>query len=154
MRLESPLRIVEQDPPAEPLCRRAAWRQRLIDAERGFVRCFRSDSTFFVHFFGGIIVVAAGLVLGLGTLQWGLVGVCLTAVLSAGMFHQALRTLAEANPDPSSSAPQDAVAMGTAAVTIMIAGACLVVGLVFCERVSEMFPDSSAERPVTYMSRR
>ena len=38
--------------------RRPAWRQRLVQAERGLVKGVRSDSAFFVHFFGGSIALA------------------------------------------------------------------------------------------------
>ena len=83
--------------------RRPAWRERLVQAERGLVRGIRSDSAFFVHFFGIVIVIAAALVLRIGWMQWVAIAGCLTLVLTAEMFNQALKTLARSGSGQSQS---------------------------------------------------
>ncbi|MFM8582773.1 MAG: diacylglycerol kinase, partial [Planctomycetaceae bacterium] len=74
--------------------RRPAWRQRLIQAERGLAWGLRADSVFFVHFFGIALVISAGLAFGLALWQWVAIVLALTVVLSAEMFQQALKLLA------------------------------------------------------------
>ena len=98
--------------------RRPAWRQRLVQAERGLVGGVRSDSAFFVHFFGISIVVAAALVLGVGPMQWIGIAACLTIVLTAEMFNQALKALAHATAEPAAPGVQRALAIGSAAVIV------------------------------------
>ncbi len=120
-------------------CRRPAWRQRLIQAERGLVRGIRSDSAFFVHFFGISIVIAAALVLGIGWMQWVAIAGCLALVLTAEMFNQALKALAQACGQDSSADGQRALAIGTAAVLVACIGSTVVLTLVFWQRCEQMF---------------
>lgn len=119
--------------------RRPAWRQRLVQAERGLVRGVRSDSAFFVHFFGICTVIAAALVLGIGWVQWIGIAGCLTLVLTAEMFNQALKTLVQSlGPEPSPGV-QRALAIGTAAVLVACAGSTIVLALVFWQRFEQLF---------------
>ena len=119
--------------------RRPAWRERLVIAERGLVRGVRSDSAFFVHFFGIAIVIAAALVLGIGWMQWVAIAGCLTLVLTAEMFNQALKTLAKSLDDPASLEIQRALAIGTAAVLVACVGSSIVLTLVFWQRLAVLF---------------
>ncbi len=129
--------------------RRPAWRERLVQAERGLVRGIRSDSAFFVHFFGIAIVIAAALVLGIGWMQWVAIAGCLTLVLTAEMFNQALKTLVHSGFAQSGSNPpagqelspgaQRALAIGTAAVLVACAGSTVVLTLVFWQRFDQLF---------------
>jgi undecaprenol kinase/diacylglycerol kinase (ATP) len=118
--------------------RRAAWRQRLVEAERGFVRGIRGDAVFFVHFFGISAVIAAATILGLSWIHWiGIVG-CLTLVLTAEMFNQALKELAQPDERPMTVALRRAVAMGTAAVMVACTGSTIMMTLVFWQRLREL----------------
>ena len=124
--------------------RRPAWRERLVQAERGLVRGIRSDSAFFVHFFGIVIVVAAALVLGIGWMQWVAIAGCLTLVLTAEMFNQALKTLAQSGLEETGgqelpAGTQRALAIGTAAVLVACTGSIIVLTLVFWQRVDQLF---------------
>ena len=119
--------------------RRPAWRERLVIAERGLVRGVRSDSAFFVHFFGIAIVIAAALVLGIGWMQWVAIAGCLTLVLTAEMFNQALKALAGAQGDDLSAGARRALAIGTAAVLVACAGSITVLTLVFWQRFEQLF---------------
>lgn len=118
---------------------RAAWRQRLVQAERGLVGGVRSDSVFFVHFFGISLVVAAALVLEVGPIQWIAIAACLTIVLTAEMFNQALKSLAKPDDRPCGPAARRAVAMGTAAVMVACTGSSLVLTMVFWQRLQQIF---------------
>lgn len=121
-----------------PHRRRPAWRQRLVTAERGLVGGVRSDSVFFVHFFGISLVIAAALVLGVGSMQWIAIAACLTLVLTAEMFNQALKSLAQPDERPCGPSAKRAIAMGTAAVMVACTGSTLVMVLVFWQRLQEL----------------
>jgi diacylglycerol kinase len=119
--------------------RRPQWRQDLVEAERGLVRGVRSNSAFFVHFFGICIVIAAALVLGIGWMQWVAIAGCLTLVLTSQMFNQALKALAESRSGDSSPGVERALAIGTAAVLVACIGSTVVLTLVFWQRVEQLF---------------
>lgn len=125
--------------PRQARRRRSAWRQRLVQAERGFVRGVRSDSVFCVHFFIISIIVAAAFVLGFGPLQWITLTGCLTLVLSTEMVSQALKTLVHDPDRPPTAAAERAAAIGTAAVMVAAVGACIVMAIVFAQRLRELF---------------
>jgi diacylglycerol kinase len=133
------VRIVD-DSHDEPLPRRrAAWRQTLVQAERGLVGGFRSGSALFVHFFGISIVIAAALVLGIDWTHWIGIAGCLTLVLTAEMFNQALKALACASDLHSTPQGQRALAIGTAAVVVSCAGSTIILTLIFWQRCQQMF---------------
>jgi len=119
--------------------RRSAWRERLVLAERGLVRGVRSDSVFFVHFFGISIVLAAAFVFSIGWMQWMAIAGCLTLVLTAEMFNQALKALTHASQQESSPGGQRALAIGTAAVLVSCIGSTVVLTLVFWQRFEQLF---------------
>jgi diacylglycerol kinase len=121
-----------------PHRRRSAWRQRLVTAERGLVGGVRSDSVFFVHFFGISLVIAAAIVLDVGFVQWIVIAACLTLVLTAEMFNQALKSLAQPDDAPPSPSARRAIAMGTAAVMVACSGSTLVMLLVFWQRLRQV----------------
>lgn len=121
-----------------PHRRRPAWRERLVTAERGLVGGVRSDSVFFVHFFGISLVIAAALVLGVGLMQWIAIAACLSLVLTAEMFNQALKSLALPDGRPCNPGAKRAIAMGTAAVMVACTGSTLVMILVFWHRLQEL----------------
>jgi diacylglycerol kinase len=118
---------------------RPAWRQRLVQAERGIASGVRSDSTFFVHGFTCSIVLAAAVVIGLSLVQWALLILALTLALAAEMFNQVLKVLLQnASPQFADSA-QKALGISTAAVLISIVGVVITIGLIFGERLFEVF---------------
>ena len=128
-------------PNAKSRKNRAAWRQRLVDAERGFSQGLRSDSTFFVHFFVGTVIVAAGFVLGISLLQWTVVVLALTLVLSAEMFNQVLQAIWKTVGHHLSQEGVNAVRMGTAAVFVTLLGAAVTIVLIFGQRLSQLLAD-------------
>ena len=60
--------------------RRCAWRQRMIEAERGLRLSLRMDGTLFVHLFVASCVIAAGFVLGLSTQQSAIVSLAIAPI--------------------------------------------------------------------------
>ncbi|HEY3964309.1 MAG TPA: diacylglycerol kinase [Planctomycetaceae bacterium] len=131
--------------PADRVCihpshpQRSAWREKLVRAERGLVRGIRCDSAFFVHFFGISIVIAAALVLGIGWMQWTAIVGCLTLVLTAQMFNQALKSLAHTEDETPASHVERALAIGTAAVLVSCTGSTVILTVIFWQRIGELF---------------
>ena len=121
-----------------PSKRRPAWRQRLVDAERGLSQGFRLDSTFYGHFFVSSIVLAAALVLGISLVSWTILILALTVVLSAEMFNQVLKAIWQTLGHQLGEPAQSVLRMGTAAVFVSILGAVLTIGLILGQRLSQM----------------
>lgn len=133
------IHIVHEPHGEPPQRRRAAWRQTLVQAERGLVGGFRSGSALFVHFFGISIVIAAALVLGIEWTHWIGIAGCLTLVLTAEMFNQALKALASAGDRQSTPDVQRALAIGTAAVIVSCTGSTIILTLIFWQRFQQLF---------------
>jgi undecaprenol kinase/diacylglycerol kinase (ATP) len=134
-----PIRIAHEAHSEPPSRRRSAWRETLVQAERGLVGGFRSGSALFVHFFGISIVIAAALVLGIEWTHWIGIAGCLTLVLTAEMFNQAFKTLASANGQESTPEVQRALAIGTAAVVVSCTGSTIILTLIFWQRFQQLF---------------
>ena len=75
------------------LPKKRRWRAKFGDAFRGLKFGVRGQSSFFVHFFFGALVLAAAAVLRFEAWQWcALVG-CIGLVLTAELFNSAVETL-------------------------------------------------------------
>ena len=117
---------------------RAAWRQRLVQAERGIGNGARQDSIFFVHIFTTTLILLAGGVLGLTPWQWLLVFGSLILLFVAELFNQALKSLAQAFGETPPPAVQQALGMSTAASMLALGGALVIAGCTLGERVMAM----------------
>lgn len=118
---------------------RAAWRQRLVQAERGIGNGARQDSIFFVHIFTSTLILLAGAVLGLLAWQWMLVLISLFVLFVAELFNQALKSLVLAFGETPPVAAQKALGMSTAASMLALCGVLVIAGCALGQRVSEMF---------------
>lgn len=118
---------------------RAAWRERLVVAERGIGNGARQDSIFFVYIFTATLILLAGGVLGLPSWKWMLIVSSLIALFVAELFNQALKALASGFGENPPSAVQQGLGMSTAASVLALCGALLIAGFTLGDRVSEMF---------------
>ncbi|MBW3543417.1 MAG: diacylglycerol kinase [Planctomycetes bacterium] len=116
--------------------RRAPWRRRLVEAERGITQGFRGDSTLFGHLFGGTLVLAMALVLGLSVLEWAVLVLALTVVLAAELFNKVLTILCRREILVGDETLKHIASIGTAAVICTMSGSLVVVGLLFGRRLS------------------
>ncbi len=137
----TPARMVDEAHTQPEPRRRSAWRETLVQAERGLVGGFRAGSELVVHFFGISIVIAAAAVLGIERMHWIAIAGCLTVVLTAEMFNLALRALASAIGQPASPQVQRALAIGTAAVLLSCIGSTIILTLIFWQRFQQLFAD-------------
>lgn len=118
---------------------RSPLKQRLVDAERGVTLGLRRDSTLFVHFFAGSTVAATALVTGLNLCQWAVLLLAFSVVIAAELFQQVIKTLVEGLGHHFPETAQRAIRLGTAAAFVVIVGAALAVGMVFWQRLAELF---------------
>lgn len=115
--------------------RRPHWRQPLVEIESGLRQGLRCDGSFYSLFFAASVVIASALVLGFPIIEWAVLILSLTVVLSAQMFHQLLKMLWQHEGRLLSRRTQEALRIGTAAVFVTIAGSLTVCGLLFARRI-------------------
>ncbi len=127
------------EPASLPRSSRPAWRQRLVDAERGVMQGIRGDSAFFVYFFLSSATIAGCVVLGISLIHWTIVILALTLVLSAEMFNQVLKALLTDFGRPRDDSARAALRMAVAAVFVAITGSVIVIGLTLGQSAVEMF---------------
>lgn len=119
--------------------KRSAWRQWLIEAERGITAGFRSDSVFFVHLFAGSLAVAAAVLLGLDATQWGIVILALSMTIASELFHQVLKQLGGLI-DSTEEAPAAALRrFGAAAVAVATIGSVTSISVILGSRLWSLF---------------
>jgi diacylglycerol kinase len=70
------------------------WRHKFGDAFRGLKLGIRGHSSFSVHFFFSVLVIAGAIILGCSLEQWCLLLSAIGMVLTAELFNSALETLA------------------------------------------------------------
>jgi diacylglycerol kinase len=111
----------------------------LVEAERGLTAGFRSDSVFFVHLFGGCLVVAAAVLFGLTVTQWAVLILALSVTIAAELFHQVLKQLgdllAETAPRPAAKVSR----LATAAVAVSTFGTLLTAAVLLGSRLWALF---------------
>ncbi|MBN1910129.1 MAG: diacylglycerol kinase [Pirellulales bacterium] len=103
-----------------------SWSAKFGDAFRGLKQGVRGQSSFFVHFFVAAAVVVAGLGVGVSRLEWCVLVLCMTIVLSAEMFNSALESMARAVTRQHDTDLGGALDIGSAAVLLASIGAAVV----------------------------
>jgi diacylglycerol kinase len=120
----------------EPRRTRSHWRQRLVEAERGFSYSFRADSALYRHMFLDSLLLAMCGVLGLSATQWAIVALGLTVMLSAELFAQGLQIVASQLPD---RLRKQTMSLAAAAKLLAILGCTSAIGIVLVIRLRELF---------------
>jgi diacylglycerol kinase len=86
--------MMSDDEPDTPVAaRKRPWRHKFGDAFRGLKLGIRGHSSFSVHFFFAVLVVAAAIVLRCSLEQWCILLGCIGMVLTAELFNSAIETL-------------------------------------------------------------
>jgi diacylglycerol kinase len=116
--------------------RRSAWRQKLVDAERGLAHSFRADSALHLHLFFDCLMLATCGVLGLTAIHWAVVVASLTTMLSAELFYQGLQALAA---ECSPTARKQASTVAAAAKLLAFCGSTAAMAIILCLRFRELF---------------
>ena len=115
-----------------------SWPDKFRDAFRGVKEGVRGQSSFFVHFFVAAAVLAAGVVLGINQVEWCLLVLCISGVLTAEMFNSALESMAKAITGESDPHLGNSLDIGSAAVLLASIGASTVGVVIFGRRVAEL----------------
>lgn len=108
---------------------RHARHGKFTNAWRGTKRAVRSESSFFVHLFAAAAVLAAGLVLRVTWVEWALLVLAISGVLTAEMLNTALEHLVRGITHEYH--PQFGHALDIASAGVLVASAgSVIVGLV------------------------
>ena len=114
------------------------WIRKFGNACRGIKRGVRGESSFFAHFFIGLCVVVAAVVLGLPLASWCLLVLAISMVLAAEMFNSALEHMAKAVTDQQHEEIRDALDIASGGVLLVSITAAILGVLVFVPRLIEM----------------
>lgn len=106
------------------------WTRRFRDAFRGLALGLREERSFVEHLVCAALVVAAASWLQVAWLQWGLLMLCIFAVLAAEMFNSALERMARAITAEQRAEIGAALDLAAAAVLLTALGAASVGGLI------------------------
>ena len=114
------------------------WIRKFADAFRGVALGVRGQTSFYVHFFMAAAVIAVAAIVRVTMIEWCLLALCITLVLTAEMFNSALENLARAvdrehNPDLGA-----ALDIASAAVLVASFGAVVVGLMILGMRIGAM----------------
>jgi diacylglycerol kinase len=115
-----------------------SWAQRFGDAFRGIKAGIRGQSSFFVHFFVAVVVIAAAIVLQVDVYEWCLLLLCIAGVLAAEMFNSSLESMAKAITGEQDPHLGNSLDIAAAAVLLASIGASLVGTIIFTRRLGVM----------------
>ena len=112
-----------------------SWIRKFRDAFRGVREGVRGQSSFLVHFFVAVAVVAAGAVLRVNLYEGCLLLLCIAGVMTAEMFNSALESMAKAITGQSDPHLGNSLDIGSAAVLVASVGASIVGAIIFGNRL-------------------
>jgi diacylglycerol kinase len=121
----SPQDIGETKRPPRP------WRQKFGDAFRGIKFGMRGHSSFSVHFFFAVVVIAAAMVLRCSLEQWCLLIGSIGMVLTAELFNSAIETLFRGLDDATKQRTWPCLDIGAGAVLLASITAALIGAAIF-----------------------
>ncbi len=116
---------------------RRPWRAKFKDAFRGFKLGIRGQSSFFVHFFFTVVVLAAAIILPCGPVSFGLLLICIGVVLAAELFNSAVETLFKNLDEKTKARAYPSLDIAAAAVLVASIAAALVGGIIFLYKLGE-----------------
>jgi diacylglycerol kinase len=112
-----------------------SWPRKFHDAFRGAWHGVQGQSSFSVHFAAAAIVVAVAIWLRVDRIEWCLLLLCITAVMTAEMFNSALETLAKAVDRQHNLHLEKALNIGSGAVLTAAIGSAVVGLTIFLPRL-------------------
>lgn len=107
------------------------WRKKFGDAGRGVVQGIRGQNSFAVHLTMALAVIVAGVVFQLSLLEWCLVLLCITWVITCELFNSSLEFLAQAIDRRHNPWVGRALDVASGAVLMASIGAAVVGALIF-----------------------
>jgi diacylglycerol kinase len=127
-------------PPNEPSGpkRRRSWQAKFADAFRGIKLGVRGHSSFFVHFFMAVAVIAAASTLSFALWQWCILIACITAVFAAELFNSAIEILCRIQQIERLPHGRDPLDIAAGAVLTVSLGAALIGSMLFAARIWDL----------------
>ena len=102
------------------------WSKKFGYALRGCIVAFRQEDSFAVHLPMAFMVLAYGIMVGLGRTEWLLLVLCVAIVISAELFNSSIERLATTITQEVHPSIRDALDMAAGAVLVVSIGAALV----------------------------
>jgi diacylglycerol kinase len=121
-----------EEAPSRP---RKAWSQKFAVAFRGIKLGVRGHSSFFVHFFVAVLVLAAAAVLRCRLLEWCVLLGCIGLVLTAELFNSAVETLFRGLDEETKNRVWPALDVAAGAVLLASLTASVIGGIIFISRL-------------------
>ena len=121
--------------PREPYSAKLSWPEKFRCAFRGVRLGVRGQRSFPIHAVFTIAVVGCAAGFRVTRVEWCILLLCITVVLTAEMFNSALETLAKAISDQENAHLGAALDVGSAAVLTAASGAVIVGSIVFLHRL-------------------
>ncbi len=118
---------------------RRLWRDKFRDAFRGLKLGIRGHSSFFVHFFFTVLVIAAAIVLGCQPLEWCLLLGCIGLVLAAELFNSAVETIFHGLEETTKPRVQPCLDIAAGAVLLASFVAVLIGSIIFLPKIVALF---------------
>jgi diacylglycerol kinase len=120
--------LLENQAPEPPWSRRGerqSARGKFTSGLRGIRHAIRGDSSFFAHFYRGVLIALTAILLRVSPLSWCLLAVSATLVLLAEMTNSAIDTVVRAIGDPDAPGMRVAreIANGGVVVAAISSGA-------------------------------
>lgn len=123
----------------EPDRTRRTWRAKFADAFRGLMWGVRGQSSFAVHLPMAVLVVGLAAWLRVSRWEWGLLSLCIAAVLVAEMLNSSLESMAKAVEDRHNVEIGRALDVASAAVLLAAIGAAVVGMIVFLPHLWQIY---------------
>jgi diacylglycerol kinase len=114
------------------------WRDKLRATFRGIKLGVRGHSSFSIHFFFTVLVLAAAIVLRCDLVQWCLLLGCVGCVLTAELFNSAIETLLRGLDEESRARAWPCLDIAAGAVLLASITASIIGSLIFLSRLIEM----------------
>ena len=129
--------IPSQKPDGPPQ-RTQGWVDRFSVAFRGIRIAVVGEVSFHVHLFITVVVLAAGVGLGLVRWEWCIAVLCIATVFCAELLNTAIEKMALAITRKEDDNIRDALDIASGGVLVMALGATVVGVLLFGSRVAEL----------------
>ena len=121
------------------------WRRKWFDAFHGLCQATYRQSSFYVHFFAAVAVIAAAWFLGtFDTVRWALLVLCITMVIGCEMLNTSIETLAKAITSTHDPLVGRALDIAGGAVLVFSFGAAVVGTILFLESLTLLFYSSTS----------
>lgn len=114
------------------------WSQKFRNAFHGTKLGIWGQTSFIAHFALSFAVIVTGALLRVTLIEWCILLICITGVLTAEMFNSALESMARAITHQRNPHLGGALDIGSAAVLFASGGTALIGGIIFANRLGIM----------------